>query len=406
MTNMAGEPKTYSDALKKNMPRKSSKNEYDNDDESDLVEKIRKLKQAIDNIEYPNIKQEIEDIAKAAEKVLENHEKDRNEIEELKERVFNLEQEIERLRRANMDAVETGEAMKMIEVHVATFVFPVGTKIAKSDGFGQINECAKEKTSKRNWKILQDLCGMQWQNGHVTSKNQLIASRNKDAHHKKFDLALLTKAMIDQLPHYEQYCRYFVSLFEKVNSLMKFGMLVSEQCILDIVERNFWKEHIALIQAIKTECYRDVHYLQNIKIEQAKGHLVKYFGKRSIPTSGLDDIVRVIKETYRLRLGQLVKESEMDIAGSLLQNPAKTTLDEVVKEFANNKTKNKYTKEKAKQWKVLTDGKGWSKDHSSAMHELKELSAIEQLILYQCILPSCIYPISLIKNYGKPVRIF
>lgn len=150
MTNMACKTSSYSGAVKKSIGKKTSKNENDNDDERDLVEKIRKLKQALDSIEYPDIKQEIEDIAKAAEKVLENHEKDRKEIKELTARVLNLEKEIERLRRANLDAVETGEAMKMIEVHVATFVFPFDTKIAKSDGFDQINECTKEGASKRN----------------------------------------------------------------------------------------------------------------------------------------------------------------------------------------------------------------------------------------------------------------
>ena len=361
--NMACKVSSYSDAVKKSMPR----------DERNLVEKIRKLKQALDSIKYPNIKQEIEDIAKAAEKVLENHEKDRNEIEELKERVFNLEQEIERLRRANVDAVETGEAMKMIEVHVATFVFPIGTKIATSDGFGQINKCAKDGASKRNWTILKDLCGMQWHDGYETSKNQLIASRNKEAHHKKFDLALLRQAMIDQLPHYEQHCQDFVRLFEKVNSLMKFGMLASEQCILDAVKRNYSKGHIALIQTIRRECYRDVHYLQDIKIEQAKTHLVEYFAKRSISTFGIDDIIHVVKETNRLRLGQLVQKSEMEIASFLTQDPAKMTLDKVVKEFASNKAKNKHTREKAKHWKVLTDGKEWSEYHSSAMRELRKM---------------------------------
>ena len=378
MINMACKASSYSGAVKKSIGKKTSKNENDNDDERDLVEKIRKLKQALDSIDYPNIKQEIEEIAKASEKVLENHEKDRNEIKELKERVFNLEQEIERLRRANVDAVETGEAMKMIEVHVATFVFPVDTKIAKSDGFGQINECAKDKTSKRNWKILQDLCGMQWQDGHVTSKNQLIASRNKEAHHKKFDLALLTKAMIDQLPHYKKQCQDFVSLFEKVNSLMKFGMLASEKCIFDAVKRNFSKEHIDLIHAIKMECYRDVYYLQDIEIEQAKRHLVEYFAKRSIPTSGLADIIDVIKETNRLRLGQLVKQSEMQIASSLLQNPAQTTFDDVDKKLAKNKTKNEFTRRSANRWKLLTEGKEWSEDHSTAIRELKNMPAKKQ----------------------------
>ena len=79
------------------------------------------------------------------------------------------------------------------------------------------------------------------------------------------------------------------------------------------------------------------------------------------------------KETNRLRLGQLVQKSEMEIASFLTQDPAKMTLDKVVNEFASNKAKNKHTREKAKHWKVLTDGKEWSEYHSSAMRELRKM---------------------------------
>lgn len=156
-------------------------------------------------------------------------------------------------------------------------------------------------------------------------------------------------------------------------------MLASEQYILDTVKRKFLEGHIAiaLIQAIKRECYPDVHYLQDIKIEQAKGHLVEYFDKRSIPTSGLDDIIDVIKETNRLRLGQLVEERETQIASALLQNPVKVTLDEVVKEFAMKKRKNEYTRS-AKRWKLLIEGKTWSEDHSTATRTLMKMPEKKQ----------------------------
>ena len=234
------------------------------------------------------------------------------------------------LHQAKVDAIDPGEAIRIIEMHVASFVLPLGTRIAKIDGFGQIEQFIEVPgNDTTSWEILQKLCGMRWHHDHTASKQQLITNRNAAAHHKKFDLALLMDAMIDQLPHYEQHCRHFVNLFEKVDSLLKFGMLASEPCIRVAVEKKFphSKDHISLLDNIKRECYRDVPYLQDITIEEAKGHLVEYFRERRIPTSRLDCIIAMIKEINRRRLGQLVKQNEEEIAGRLLQDPTKLTFD-------------------------------------------------------------------------------
>ena len=352
------------------------------EDEKELLTKIRILNQAIDRFDNEDIKKKIKDIAKAVEKVLKNNENDRTEkqkeINELKKRVFTLEQEIDMLHRAKVDAIDPGEAIKIIEMHVASLVLPLGTRIAKIDGFGQIEKFKKVPgNDTTSWDILQKLCGMRWHGDHAASKQQLITNRNVEAHHKKFDLALLMDAMIDQLPHYEQHCRHFVSLFEKVDSLLKFGMLASEPCIRAAVEKrnSNSKAHIRLLDDIKRECYRDVHYLQDIKIDQAKSQLVEYFREKRIPTVHLNSIIDVIKETNRPRLGQLVKRNEEEIASSLLQNLTKLTFDEVDAELNKVMTRNENLRKKAKQWKMLTGGKEWSKYHSTATRELKKMSA-------------------------------
>lgn len=248
MTNMADRPtRSYSSAVKKNLPNFDkgwSTKEY-NDDEKDLLCKIRILKQAIgdERFDYNGVKEKIEDIAQAAGKVLKNNEKDRTgkqkEINQLKERVSTLEREIGMLHRAKVYAIDTGEAIKIIEMHVTSFVLPLGTRIAKADGFGQVGKFMRVPgNDTTSWNILQKQCGMIWHHDHAESKQQLITHRNIEAHHKKFDLALLMDAMIDQLPHYAQQCRHFVSLFEKVDSLLKFGMLASEPCIRVAVKKK------------------------------------------------------------------------------------------------------------------------------------------------------------------------
>lgn len=389
---MATAPKSYSDVVKKNIPNfgteLSNKENY-NDDERDLVEKILELKQTV-SAEQRYIKEKIEYIEQAVEKVRENNKKDRTEkqkeIQNLKERVFNLEHEIYMLRLTNVDAIDTGEAIKTIEMHVAAFVLPPGTTIAKSDGFGQIKKFAENNSNDTtSWKILQKQCGMKWQYDHEESKRELILTRNIEAHHKKFDLAVLTDAMIDQLPHYKKQCQDFVRLFKTVDSLLKFGMLASELCETheNAMRKRFSgsKEHIDLLHTIKNECYRrGVHYLQDIETEEAKQYLTKYFLEKDIQFSvpGLNGAINLIKEVNRPRLGQLVKKNEMAVASSLLQNPAKLTFDAVDKELSKGMTRKESVWKTAKRWKELTGGKEWSRDHSAAIYELKKMPAKKQ----------------------------
>jgi hypothetical protein len=132
----------------------------------------------------------------------------------------------------NVDTIDTGEAMKIIEIHIASFVLPQGEEIASIGAFDQMLECVQGVTT---WDRLRMQCDVKWTEEHLNTKEKFIRYRNIDAHHKKIDLAQLKTAMIKRMPHRAQQCKDFVNLSEKVNSLMKFGILASEFVECDVM---------------------------------------------------------------------------------------------------------------------------------------------------------------------------
>ena len=177
---------------------------------------------------------------------------------------------------------------------------------------------------------------MNWTKEHLKTKEKFTRYRNIDAHHKKFDLAQLKTAMIKRMPHRAQHCKDFVNLFEKVNSLMKFGILASEFVERDVNKKKFSKARIDMVNTIARTCFRDVQYLQDIEMKIAKKHLVQYFPE--LGNSHWDSLISVIF----LARGESSRRKQ------------------------------------AERWNELTDGKGWNKYHNEAMIELKMLLPVVQ----------------------------
>jgi hypothetical protein len=358
---------SYSDILKKNLivSGEGTPNK-DFNEEKDLVDKIRKLKQAIP-IGYDDLKNKVDDIAQKAESVRVKNDQDlrkkQKEINELMIRVSNLERQVEKLQR-NVDTIDAGEAMKIIEIHIASFVLPRGEEIARIGAFDQILECPQGDT----WFRLRKQCDVNWTKEHLKTKEKFITYRNIDAHHKKFDLAQLKTAMIKRMPHRAQHCKDFVNLFEKVNSLMKFGILASEFVERDVNKKKFSKAHIDMVNRIARTCCRDVEYLQDIDMKTAKKHLVQYFPELGI--SHLDSLISAIKNTNCPRLGKLVEQKELEIVSKILQNPAILTFNQMDIFLARGESS---SRKQAERWNELTDGKGWNKYHNEAMIKLKML---------------------------------
>lgn len=350
-TKMAKARPRYSDVVKKNLIT-------ERDEKDILAERIRHLK---NDIPLP-YKEALEDIERKFENIQLKNVQDKQElndkINQLIIRVSNLERQIEKLQR--IDTIDAGEAMKIMEIHVASFILPPGEKIASVGAFDQMLE---SKKNENRWEYLRNQCEIEWTSKHLKVKEDLIKYRNSDAHYKKFDLAQLTEAMIKRMPHREQQCKDLVVLFERVNSLMKFGMITSESVVRDVAKRKLRKEGLdVMISQIERECYRDVQYLQDITIEKAKEHLIQYIPGRTCLISNLTE---VIKETNGPRLGNVVKRMEMEIVSQILQNPTIVTFNDL---------NNSGSTEANSQWNELIDGKAWSEAHNKAITELKKLS--------------------------------
>ena len=152
---------------------------------------------------------------------------------------------------------------------------------------------------------------------HLNTKNELITYRNIEAHQKKFDLAQLRTAMMKLMPHRKQECEDLLYLFEKVDSLLKLGMLAKESVVSRVIKSKLLDP--GKLDKIVRECYRAVEHLQDIEIETAKKHLVQYFPDIA---RDCDTIISVIINTNGPRLGKLVKENEFKIVSRILHNPA------------------------------------------------------------------------------------
>ena len=355
---MAEAVQTYSEVTKKQL-RPS--------EEDILAKKIQKLKQDIPD----PLRNGLEEIVQSFKQIQLQHEQDKQkqqkEINQLKIRVSNLQRQIEKLQQ--IDAIDAGEAMKIMEIHVASFVLPPTKEIASVGAFDQMFEYTKKNKSDTRWTYLQNRVNMKWSDKHLKVKEDLIKYRNIHAHHHKFDLAQLKSAMIKRMPHREQQCKDLVVLFERVDSLIKFAVITSESVVRDIAQKKLRKEHIMdLINKIETECYRDVQYLQDITIEKAKEHLAQYIPER---TRLIWDLTEVIKKTNGPRLGNVVEQTEKEIVAKILQNPAIRSFNDLDKYITSGKSGS----DKANwQWNYLTDGKAWSKEHNEAITELKNLS--------------------------------
>ena len=353
----------------------------EDNEETDLWDRIQKLKESVCRGNLSGLRKEIEDIHQKGITVRNKIDQDRGdkqkEIKELEERVSALEKEIGILRdqvkrlQKNVDTIDAGNVMKIIENHVVTFVLPPNKKIADIDAINQMLEYVEKNKICGTWIILQNQCNIKlWTREHSKTLKKFVHNRNDYAHHKKFDLALLGEALINLMPHREQHIKDWFTLFVKVDCLLKIGILASE-----LVDRDdISKAHIAMLDIIARECYRNVQCLQDIEIEEAKEHLVKYFGDKKIPLS--DDITSVIKTTNRPRLGKLVKINELGIVSSIFQKPAIRTLDQLNYILTEGKP-NSTTKE-AEVWKQLTADKMWTQHHRIAMIQLKKLVSDNQ----------------------------
>ena len=345
-----------------------------------LVGKVRQLEKDVPN-GNSHLKTELQQIAGSLEIILKNHEEDRatkqKQINDLQERISTLEMEIETIKQEKsstqqkIDGIDVAEAMKVMEFNVASFVLPHKEKIAKTDGFGQISMDSESAKENSIWDFLQKQGKIvKWTEDHKKIKTSFIIYRNNEAHHKRFDLGNLRKAMIDEMPHYQQHCNDIVNIFQIVESLLKLGMLASEPGIKRRL--SYSQGYVDLLSVIEKECYRDVKYLQDINIEVAKGHLVQYFMAQKIPTNLLDDVIREIENTNCPRLGKLVIERELQIVSRILQKPDILTFHDMDDYFKKGKG-NRSSKRQAQWWQSLNGGKNWSENHSAAMDTLKDL---------------------------------
>ncbi len=361
---------SYSAITKKNLSN-------DVNEEKGLEIKIRDLCEATPS-HYTDLRKKVEDIAEKYHRIVINYDKDRrekeSEIRQLKVRVSNLERQVEKLKR--IDTIDAAEAMKIFGIHVASFVLPPNEEIASVGAFDQMLEYAEEAGNTR-WHLLLTQCFEVWTSNHLDTKNKFITYRNIEAHQKKFDLAQLRTAMKKLMPHRKQECEDLLYLFEKVDSLLKFGMLAKESVVSGVIKSKLLDP--GKLDKIVRECYRTVEHLQDIEIETAKKHLIQYF-----PHIDCNTIISVIINTNRPRLDKLVKDTELQIVSWILQNPAILTLDQMDKYLARDK---RSSVEQAEQWNMLTDGKKWSENHSKAITELKKLlpdnqSGVDPLPLY------------------------
>ena len=354
---MAKARASYSDMVKKNlMPRRNEKDI--------LAEKIRHLKE---NIPL-SCKKSLEDIDQTFKDILLKNDQDKRELNEkinqLRIRVSKLEQQIEKLQR--IETIDAGEAMKIMEIHVASFILPPEEEIASVGAFDQMLE---SKRDEDRWEYLRGQCEIKWTDKHLKVKEDLIKYRNADAHHKKFVLAHLEEAMIKRMPHRKQQCKDLVLLFERVDSLRKFGMVISESVVRDVAKRKLRKEDLDVIRQIEKECHRDVQYLQDVTMEKAKEHLVRHIPGR---TRLISKLTEIIKETNGPRFGNVVKQMEMKIVSHILQNPAIVTFNDLNKCIVSDKSGS--IEALKLQWNELTNAKAWSEAHNKAITELKKLS--------------------------------
>ena len=356
---------------------------YENNEETDLWDRIQKLKESVCRENLSSLTKEIEDIDQKAITVRNKIDQDRGdnqrEIKKLEERVSTLEKEIgilkdqvQRLQK-NVDSIDAGSAMKIIENHVVTFVLPRNKKIADIDAINQMLEYVEKNKIYGTWNILQNQCNIKlWTREHSKTIKKFVNNRNDYAHHKKFDLASLREVLINLMPHREEHIKDWVTLFVKVDSLLKIGTLASELVDRDDIPEA--RNANSMLRVIVSECYRNVQCLQDIEIEEAKEHLVKYFWDKKIALS--DDITSVIKTSNCSRLGKLVKMYELQIVSSILQQPAILTLDQLNDILTEGKPNS--TREKAELWKQLIADKKWTQDHSTAMIQLKKLVSDNQ----------------------------
>jgi predicted nuclease with TOPRIM domain len=196
---------------------------YENNEETDLWDRIQKLKESVCRENLSSLTKEIEDIDQKAITVRNKIDQDRGdnqrEIKKLEERVSTLEKEIgilkdqvQRLQK-NVDSIDAGSAMKIIENHVVTFVLPRNKKIADIDAINQMLEYVEKNKIYGTWNILQNQCNIKlWTREHSKTIKKFVNSRNDYAHHKKFDLASLREVLINLMPHREEHM-YFHNYF-------------------------------------------------------------------------------------------------------------------------------------------------------------------------------------------------
>ena len=148
---------SYSDVTKKDLSN-------DVNEEKGLEIKIRELSEAIPN-RYEDLRNKVNDIAEKYKRVVIKNYEDRtkreSEIGRLKIRVSNLERQVEKLKR--IDTIDAAEAMKIVEIHVASFVLPPNEEIASVGAFDQMLEYA-EKAKSTPWNHLQTQCFKVWSN--------------------------------------------------------------------------------------------------------------------------------------------------------------------------------------------------------------------------------------------------
>ena len=365
MTARSSETKrAYSEVLKQSGGKELSSNK--------LIERILKFRDSIpDGNEYEHFRTSIEDIVTEVNILLTQTEKERkdyqNKIHKLEVRVCNLEEEL-----ASLRTIEIAEAVKLMEIHVATFVLPGNKAIATVGAFTQMLEhihVRQNEPARNEWKTLQDQCAMKWLPTHDDSKRDWIMYRNTCAHTKKFDLANLKDAMEKQMPHRSKECKDFVNLLQKVDSLMKLGKLVSEfveSYARDIKSINSASKKQSVERFVE-KCCRDVKYLQDIPTKDAKAHLDEYIPRREI---GLwNDLLEEMESINRARLGKLVRDSELQVVSEILQDPAILTFDDMVAFLSTKRA----TLRDAHQWGTLTKGITWSKEHGDAMKKIRKI---------------------------------
>lgn len=359
------------------------------DKENDLLERIRHLKDYVPRSER-DVKEKVKRIEQKAKEVIKLNKNERQwkdkEIEKLKKRVSRLEQEVAELRKEAVSAgtIDAGEAMKIMEYHVAMFVLQGEEEIGDNAIQDMLERLKRKeyKTAKEEWDVLTQMCKMtkSWTPDHSSVQKILLRYRNAEAHHKKFDFERLKKMMFKKRPYHKEECEDIIRMFTKVDNLMKFGIIASDFMKIEAKQGKCSNSSRELLKrSAKRWARENVLYLQDIKLTEAKEHVAQYLPH-------VDDFIwsctiSTIFDTNRPRFGKLVKQKEAELLGEVVkifaENAECETLEELIK-FSRSAEWKENRRDEGQRWHNATKYIWWTASHNNAMKAMKYLLPDDQ----------------------------